>query len=136
MGGRELLALLLLSVAVVAAAAPKLKPRDVRNALHRVFGPAVTQGPAPAAVGDFNGDGSEDLAAVVRVAPKMLEVVNDELANWLRQDATGGRTGRVIVGQDDVLLAVIHGHGPQGWRHGEARQGYLVRYSDGMRRGM
>jgi hypothetical protein len=120
------------AVKAVAPAAPrpsaaKPRPRDARKAVRRVFGQAVTLDPASPAAGDFNGDGWEDLAAVVRAAPRMLDQVNDELSNWIRQDATGPRGGRVAVGAEDVLLAVIHGHGPEGWRSAAARQSYLVR---------
>jgi hypothetical protein len=37
------------------------------------------------------------------------------------------------VRQEDVLLAVLHGHGATGWRNPEARQSYLVRNAVGDR---
>jgi len=86
--------------------------------------------------GDFNGDGSEDLAVVARSRAGKLTRINHELANWTLQDslapppdASGAPPPRVTVRQKDVLLAVIHGHGATGWRNPEARQSYLVRNS-------
>ena len=106
-------------------------PRQVRDALRRVFGDVVVIDASRALAGDFNDDGSEDLAAVARAAPAMLARVNDELANWIVQDAAapGRSSTRVTVSPSDTLLAVLHGHGEPGWQNPEARQAYLVRVS-------
>jgi len=37
-------------------------------------------------VGDFNGDGSEDLAVVVKPNETKLAEVNSEMANWILED--------------------------------------------------
>jgi len=37
-------------------------------------------------LGDFNGDGSEDLAVVVKAGNGMLTQINNELANWTLED--------------------------------------------------
>ncbi len=139
---RDLAWLLLLSMAAAAVALsvhsgtasprPSLpappKARDVRAAIERVFGKAVTVDPARAAAGDFNGDDSEDLAVAARAAPAMLEQVNHDLANWTLQDAAAPRPARVTVAREDTLLAVVHGYGAAGWRDPQARQSYLVRH--------
>jgi hypothetical protein len=105
--------------------------RQVREALRRVFGDAVAIEAGRAMAGDFNQDGSEDLAAVARAAPGGLAQINDEFANWIVQDAAapGRASTGVTVAASDPLLAVLHGHGSAGWRNPEARQAYLVRVS-------
>lgn len=141
---RDLAWLLLLSMAAAAAslsvhsgsASPRPsvpappKARDVRAAIQRVFGEAVTVDPGRVAAGDFNGDGSEDLAVAARAAPAMLDRLNDEVANWTLQDASAPRPGdRVTLAREEALLAVVHGYGPAGWRDPQARQSYLVRHA-------
>jgi hypothetical protein len=99
--------------------------------VRRVFEDVVVADVRRAVAGDFNGDGNLDLVVVARPAAGALERINHELANWTVQDAAapalGG--GRVQVAEQDVLLAVIHGHGAGGWRNPQARQSYLVRNS-------
>jgi len=102
-------------------------PGEASAALRRVFGETVSP-PDAAFAGDFNGDGSQDLAVVVR-GTKLPEL-NEELANWIVQDAQDA-TARAHVASGDVLLAVIHGYGAPGWRNPEARQAYLVRNAVG-----
>jgi hypothetical protein len=102
-------------------------PGEASGALRRVFGEAVSR-PDGAFAGDFNGDGSQDLAVVVRGT--RLPELNNELANWIVQDARDA-TARAQVSGGDVLLAVIHGYGALGWRDAEARQAYLLRNAVG-----
>ena len=71
-----------------AATAPTPDPApppasDVRAAVGRVYKGAVALDarPGSAAVGDFNGDGSEDLAVRVRAEASRLGDLNDDLAN-------------------------------------------------------
>jgi hypothetical protein len=93
-------------------------------------------------VGDFNGDGAEDVAMPVRPAEGRLLELNDGLANWGVQDALADDAsprepppspehGRATVEPGDLLLAVVHGSGPRGWRDESARQCYLVRHATG-----
>jgi hypothetical protein len=128
-----------------AAAPAKLPPAteaDVRSALKRVFSDDVRAAGTPEFVtGDFNGDGSEDLAVVVSPSPAKLGEINDELANWIVQDADRffvapshksvvsipEKGERAKIGNEDVL-AVIHGNGPMGWRSPDARQAYLLKH--------
>ena len=115
------------------AAGPRLPaPNDVAAALARAYGGAVTvqTGRQPALiVGDFNWDGSEDLAVVVSPTNDRLGDINSEVANWILEDPTKVRildflprkvgpapSTRTVVGKDDALLAIIHGEGPGGWR--------------------
>ncbi len=118
------------------AALPAPSPREVREALERVFGDvlAAEGGSGTFCVADFNGDGSEDLAAASRPRAQRLAEVNDPFANWTIQDAehppspaAPAEPRRPTVEAHELLLVVIHGDGPLGWRQPEARQGYLVR---------
>jgi len=138
------------SPAASTTPAPKLHPpteSDVKAALHRVFGDDFTPSFAGAkgiqfVVGDFNGDQSEDLAVTVRPAAGKLKEVNDELANWIIQDAdkafippsgkavvTPPKQERPRVESGESVLAIIHGVGPLGWRNPEARQAYIVKHA-------
>lgn len=81
-------------------------------------------------VGDFNGDGSQDIAVVVRPANDMLAKVNSPYAIWKVEDPhqivgpdLNKRVQRtrvlqktVRISDGDVLLMVIHGYGDKGWR--------------------
>ena len=96
-------------------------------------------------VGDFNGDGSQDIAIAVKPAKGMLSEINSEYANWILEDpqkiklqvASRGvqhlspKPKPVQVEASDLLLAVIHGYGPYGWRNPEAKQTYLLRNAAG-----
>jgi len=80
------------SPAASPAVVPKLPPptqAEVEAALHRVFGDDLitTANSQSFIVGDFNGDQSEDLAVIARPAAGKLDDVNNELANWIIQDA-------------------------------------------------
>lgn len=131
-----------------AAPLPSLAPKiplpaeaEVARGMRRAFGDAVRPVNAqPVLVGDFNGDGAEDVALPVRPAEGRLSELNDEVANWSVQDALeeersrrkpSATVERARVEQDDLLLAVVHGIGPKGWRDEDARQCYLVRHATG-----
>ena len=108
------------------------QPDEVRTVVARVFAGAlrVERRPAPAGIaGDFNGDGWPDLAVGGRPAEGRLGELGDELANWILEDPRGPRSrpADVRVEANDPLLAIVHGHGPEGWRSDEARQAYLLR---------
>ncbi|HEY2942042.1 MAG TPA: hypothetical protein VGN09_06385 [Vicinamibacteria bacterium] len=115
---------------------------EVEAGLRRAFGETVRpSGLSRLLVGDFNGDGSEDVAVPVSPAEGRLAELNDGLANWRIQDALddpaerpGPREGArsaLTVQPQDVLLAVVHGYGVRGWRDERARQSYLVRHATG-----
>ena len=108
---------------------PPAKPAEVEQAIERVFKGAVTieTGRTPYfAVGDFNGDFSQDLAVTVRPARSKLLEINDELAAWIFVDpvqtakpapkgaysalhAEMSKRKRVVIHEGDHLLAIIHG---------------------------
>jgi hypothetical protein len=118
---------------------------EVRGAIARLYKDAVIVEPSRFVVGDFNGDGSQDVAVVVTPATGMLGEINSEVANWILEDPQKivipdpkNATQRLApipaptrVSQSDVLLAVLHGHGPAGWRNTESRQTYLLRNAVG-----
>ena len=129
-----------------ADAARELPPPDaaeVRGAVERIFKGAVTIVPAREpyfAVGDFNGDDSQDLAVAANPAPGRLGELNDELANWIVKDPFapassgvpyGEARRRVLVEEADTLLVVIHGYGAAGWRDAQATQTYVLKDAAG-----
>ena len=100
-------------------------------------------------MGDFNGDQSEDLAVIARPALEKLDEINNELSNWILQDADKAfipspsksvvvppHQARPRVERGEQLLAIIHGVGPQGWRNPEARQAYIVKHAAAMLEGI
>ena len=119
----------------VALAPPT--PVDVRNALTRAFSGCVAPAPEPeSAVADFNRDGSEDVVVVVQPSEERSYEINDDLRNWIVQDLESERAGArrvrpARVEKGERLLAVIHGHGPAGWRSPQARQAYLLKHAAG-----
>jgi hypothetical protein len=101
-------------------------------------------------VGDFNGDGSEDLVARVRASPQHVKELNDDLANWIVTDPQKVQrpdprnfdphqgvqkltpvTERPRVAAADSLLVVIHGYKEAGWHNPEASQTYLLKNAAG-----
>lgn len=135
------------TTAAAATPAPKLPAptqAEVKAAFRRVFADDLVAqfNPENFIVGDFNGDGSEDLAVIARPAPGKLNDVNSELANWVIQDADNAfippPSKSVVVPPaqelphvtaSEEVLAIIHGYGPQGWRNPDARQAYLVKHA-------
>jgi hypothetical protein len=124
------------------------RPADVRAALERTYKGAVAfdERASGVAVGDFNGDGSEDLMVEARPAPGRTGELNDELSNWIVSDPRtvrppdprdfdphqgvqrlAPRTSRPKVEPEDALLIVVHGYKQQGWRNPEALQTFLLK---------
>jgi hypothetical protein len=119
-------------------------PTEIRDTVARVFEKAATPDSSRPgyAVGDFNGDGSQDLAIAIRPGENSLGEINNELANWLLEDPrtvviNTASTVRpppvkpVRAEKGDSLLAIIHGVGPQGWRNPEAKQTFLLKNGAG-----
>jgi hypothetical protein len=115
---------------------------EVANKVAQIFKGAVElDAKEPALVGDFNGDGSQDIAVVVRVTPANLEEMNSEVSNWVLVEPQKimppdpskpeqlPAPAKVKAG--DVLLAVIHGFKEQGWRNTDAQQTYLLENATG-----
>jgi hypothetical protein len=128
---------------------PAPKPGEIKEAVTRVFQQVATLDDAhnPSfVVGDFNGDGSEDLAVAVKPNEGMLIEINSELANWIFEDPqkvsipgtapasrpTPANQVRARAEKGDTLLAIIHGYGQKGWRNPEARQTYLLKNGVGV----
>lgn len=96
-------------------------------------------------VGDFNGDGSEDIAVVVKPVDGMLAKVNSQYAIWKLEDphqvvasdlSKRVQRTRVIprtvrAKEDDLLLMVIHGNGDRGWRDKVINGIYLLKNATG-----
>lgn len=118
---------------------------EVRNAIARIYKNAVIVSTTGFIVGDFNGDGFQDIAAAVRPADGMLAEINSEVANWILEEPQKiilpdpnktvqqfpHRPEPTRVKQSDVLLAVLHGYGAAGWRDQRARQTYLLKNAVG-----
>jgi hypothetical protein len=137
---------------VIQPVYPKLSPPtndEIKGALDRVFHGAVIADDSdrPSYIlGDFNGDGSEDLAIWVKAVPERLSEINDELANWtlvnphkthipdskvriVHLPATTPKREKVQA--SERLLAMIHGLYDKGWRDPKARQAYVLHQVDG-----
>ncbi len=120
-------------------------PTEIRDTVARVFENAATPDTSRNpnfAIGDFNGDGSEDLAVAVKATEGSLETINNELANWILEDprnipVQGIGAAKMPIhkpvraGRGDMLLAIIHGVGPQGWRNPDAKQTFLLKNATG-----
>jgi hypothetical protein len=122
-------------------------PAGIDDKLARIFRDSVElarSNRTPALVGDFNGDGSEDIAFAVRPTASGLEEINSEVSNWILAEPQKVAPPdpheavrqlpppvRVRAGRGDLLLAVIHGYGDAGWRSPAAQQTYLLREAVG-----
>jgi hypothetical protein len=121
---------------------------EAEGTLERVYQQALMPDkdhPDSFIVGDFNGDGSEDIAIIVAAAKGRLAEINSEFANWIIVDPkkvtlpdpkkavqpAPAETGPVKIEQRDSLLAIIHGYGPDGWRNPQAKQTYLLKNAAG-----
>ncbi|HEY0385388.1 MAG TPA: FG-GAP repeat protein [Pyrinomonadaceae bacterium] len=109
--------------------APPPKPEEVRAAVARIYRDAVVieTGHQPV-VGDFNGDGSQDIAVALSPLKSKLKELNDEYANWIIENPRLTQAGAPVkVQPNDALLAIIHGYQTEGWRNPKAMQTYLLR---------
>ena len=135
------------------AVKPPPGPQEVRAAVERIYKGAVVPDEraagGAAAVGDFNGDDSEDLIVRARPAPERLAELNDEVANWIVTDPRTVRppdprdfdphqgvqklapAARPQIEAGDALLVVVHGYKDEGWRNPEALQTYLLKGAAG-----
>jgi hypothetical protein len=113
------------------------KPGEVQDAVKRVFKDVAvvdTTATPHFIVGDFNGDASQDLAVVVKPAMGKLEALNEEYPAWLLRDPFARAPSsdpQLRVSENETLLAVIHGYGPNEWRDQQATQTFLLKNSAG-----
>jgi hypothetical protein len=116
--------------------ANNLPPPDLRaaqEAVKRVFKDAAlidTSNQPIFIAGDFNGDLSQDIAVVVKPVPEKLSEMNEEYPAWILRDpfgATESGSPRLRIAANDVMLALIHGYGANGWRDPQATQTYLLK---------
>lgn len=137
------------TVAAVAETASPPQPPEVEAVLARVYQTAVVADAsdrASALTGDFNGDGSQDIAIIVKPNREQLSEINSELANWIVEDprhvqipGTAARVDqgatphppRAQVEAGDTLLAIVHGYKSEGWRNADAKQTYLLKNGAG-----
>ena len=106
------------------------KQAEVQQAIKRIFKDAAvldTSYNPSFLAGDFNGDGSQDIAVILK--PVKLDEMNQDLPPWLvRQPRTNRVTPvRIPIEKNDTLLAVIHGYGANHWRDPEATQTYVLK---------
>lgn len=112
--------------------APPPTEAELRAVIKRNYEDVVTiddSRPTPFMIGDFNGDSSEDIAVVVK--PRKLSDLQSEYVNWILEDPHHLQQASMTVSKNDLLLAVIHGHKGEGWRHEFARQTYLLKNAVG-----
>jgi len=106
------------------------KQSEVQAAVKRIFKDAAvleTSYNPSFIAGDFNGDGSQDIAVIIK--PVKLDEMNQELPPWLVRQPRAGRIDRrlVRIDKDETLLAVIHGYGANHRRDPEATQTFVLK---------
>jgi len=113
---------------------PQPTETELRDAIKRNYEEVVTIDNSQSTyfvTGDFNADGSEDVAVVVKPAPGKLAELNSEYVNWILEDpqvSAGEKKPRTAaITRDDLLLAVVHGYSRAGWRNPSAKQTYLLK---------
>ena len=110
---------------------------EVQEAVKRVFKDAALMDTSRSpnfVVGDFNGDLSQDIAVILKPAPGKLSQMNEDIPPWILKDpfVTNQPTTRPLqVAENELLLAVIHGYGPNGWRDPQATQTFLLKNAVG-----
>jgi len=123
------------TVQVPTVVAPKLS--EVQDAIDRVFkGAAVLDSDSKPRfiAGDFNGDATQDIAVVIKPAPGKLESLNEEYPAWLLRDpftSEDTKSSSLRVAENESLLAIIHGFGPNDWRDPQATQTFLLKNAVG-----
>lgn len=123
------------------ASMPPPELNQVQQAVKRVFKDSaivdVSRQPSFLA-GDFNGDLSQDLAVIVRPGSGKLAEINEESPRWILRDLfRPSEPGTPVkVEENEVLLAIIHGYGSDGWRDSQATQTYLLKNAVGSEMGV
>lgn len=112
----------------VSTTAPKQS--EVEQAVKRIFKDAAvidTNYNPSFLSGDFNGDGSQDLAVILK--PAKLDLMNQELPPWLVRQPRNNKASRTPapIEKDETFLAVIHGFGANHWRDPDATQTFVLK---------
>ncbi len=121
---------------VAQKSAPTLA--EVNQAVTRVFKNAATidsRHEPSFFTGDFNGDDSQDIAVILIPEKEKLAEMNQEFPPWILKDplSVANRPAPPLrIADSDVLLAIIHGYGPNGWRDDQATQTYLLKNAVGL----
>jgi len=119
------------------AKVPPPEFNSVQEAVKRVFKDSAlidTSRQPVFIAGDFNGDSSQDLAVVLKPVPEKLSDLNEEFPTWILRNPFAVKESKVPqlrIAVNDVLLAVIHGYGVNGWRDREATQTFLLKNAVG-----
>lgn len=128
--------------------APPPASAEIHAVIERIYKGAVTLDESSGnafAVGDFNGDESQDIAILVRPVKGKLSQLNDEYANWTTEEprtapqlaahknaeSSQKKPAPVKIQPNDLLLTIVHGYQQSGWRNPAARQTYLLRNAAG-----
>lgn len=106
------------------------KSSEVELAVKRIFKDAAvidTNYNPSFLSGDFNGDGSQDLAVILK--PAKLDLMNQELPPWLVRQPRNIKASRTPapIEKDETFLAVIHGYGANHWRDPDATQTFVLK---------
>lgn len=116
---------------------PPARLNEVQEAVKRVFKEAalIDTSRNPNFIGgDFNGDLSPDIAVILKPAPGKLSEMNEDFPAWILKDpfvTNQPATPPLRVAENELLLAIIHGYGPGGWRDPQATQTFLLKNAVG-----
>lgn len=116
---------------------PSPELNAVKEAVKRVFKDAAfidTARDHSFVAGDFNGDQSQDIAVVIKPDAQKIAAMNEEYQAWMLRDPFGSleaRSPRLRIAANDVLLAIIHGYGADGWHDPQATQTFLLKNAAG-----
>jgi len=118
------------STPIQLTSVPGPKQSEVQEAVKRVFKDAAvidTNYNPSFLSGDFNGDGSQDLAVILKATK--LDVMNQELPPWLVRQPRNNKPARAHapIAKDETFLAVIHGFGANNWRDPDATQTFVLK---------
>jgi hypothetical protein len=132
-----------------ATTPPAATLAEAQAAVSRIYRTALAvntkRSGGPFLVGDFNNDGSQDIAVIVKPAKDSLQTLNNQYAPWIVEDLSkidlpvernGVRVlppkpGPVKIEENDELLVIVHGYQQSGWRNPQAQQTYLLQHAVG-----